>query len=329
MLIVCFAAHVFAATPAFTAAPAAPADDDGLTPQLRRDIYGGMNGPTGSGVDRDVIIVHRSKPIVYFGMYRTSMMTEPGWDLYARAVDWANGFKAPADSKVWLATYNGTLDPEYSAERDGIAVYGYLINTMGFPRENVHVAHQSSIETGNFDGYDIVLYVNLYPRDATNVLNQGKPFVTTSPGETDELGIGTGEGTMHEVRDNVYVLNTSHHITKTYEPGQMFLQAGMWMDASTAAGDGIVLIAADDRPATCGGGEKLKARCKRGGKLTAKVKGGLPDAVLTVALDTGETSQININDRGKGKAKFKDVAPGERTVTLTECGLEAKTVCPE
>ncbi len=308
------------ATPAFA--------DDGLTPELRQELYGHLDGPTTSRVDRDVVIVHRSKPIVYFGMYRASMMTEPGWDLYARSVNWANDNRNPADSKVWLATYNGTLDPDFSAERDGIAVYNYLINTMGFPVDNVHVAHQTSIETGNFAGYDIVLYVNLYPRNATNVLNQGKPFVTVSPGETDELGIGTGEGTMHEVRTNVFVLNNAHPITEPYGTGQLDLQAGMWMDATTAAGEGIVLIAADNRPTTCGGGEKLKVKCKKG-KLTAKIKGGVPEAVLTVTLDTGESTQVNVNDKGKAKAKFKKVESGERTVTVLECGLQKTTDCPE
>ena len=38
----------------------------------------------------------------------------------------------------------------------------------------------------------------------------------------------------------------------------------------------IALIAADDRPQTCSGKEKLRAKCKPGGKLTAKIKKGTP-----------------------------------------------------
>jgi|GEM_PF-6285788 len=332
ILVVLLSAFLVGVSSAWGATPVLPAGgsdftDDGFTPAQRQAIYG--SGPeTFGNVDRDIVIVHRSELIVFFGFYRACMMTEPGWDLYERSFNWANGFKNPPDTKVWLATYNGSLDPKHSAEKDGIAVYNYLINDMGIPADNIHVAHQTSIETGDFTGYDIVLYVNTYPRNATNVLNQNKPFVTTSAGETDELGIGTGANTMHEFRDNAFVLNNAHHITQPYPLGEITFQEGMWMDASTRADAGVVLIAADDRTPSCSGNERLKAKCKTGGKLKAKVRKGLPNAVITIGLDTGEMIQANVNGKGKAKVKFKGVASGERTVTIMECGVEKKTVCP-
>ena len=218
--------------------------DDGLTDRERAAIYGGQGGVI-DGQRRDIVIVDQQRPICYFGHYRTSQMTAPGWDLYGRALDWVNGFGNRAETKVWLATYNGTLDPTFSAERDGIAVHNWLLGTAGFAAENVHVDNQRSIETGNFAGYDVVLYVNTYPRDATNVLNQGKPFLTTSAGETDELGIGTGMSTMHEWRDYAHVIDNSHYVTQGHPLGEFTFAEGMWMDATEVAGTGIVLISAD------------------------------------------------------------------------------------
>lgn len=215
-----------------------------------------LNLLVGSGIvqaeqTRDILIAHESKPIVFFGMYRASQMTQPGWLLYERSVDWANNFQNPADTKVWLATYNGTLDPNVPQEADSIAVYDRLTTKMGFLPQNIHVGHQSTIETGNFTGYDLVIYSHTYPRNATNVLNQNKPFVTMSAGETDELGIGTGTQVMHEYRDNAWVFDPYHHITDPLGPGQFFLAQGMWMDASTASGAGQILVNADfPEPAT-------------------------------------------------------------------------------
>ena len=301
---------------------------DGLTPAQRLAIYGSDPAAT-SEVNRDIVIVHRSDPIVYFGFYRANQMTQPGWDLYERALNWANGFKKPADTKVWLATYNGRLDPRDSPELGGIAVYNRLIDNMGFLKENIEVGGQSTIETQNFDGFDIVLYTWIFPRDATNVIKQNKPFVTMAAGQTDELSIGTGQVTMHEFRSDAYVLNNAHYVTEPYKLGKITLQGGMWIDASTAADDGIALIAADDRPPTCSGKEKLRAKCKPGGKLTAKIKKGTPGGLLSVSLDTGKTRPVNLNNKGKGKARFRGVPSGRRTVTLVECNKQKKTDCPK
>jgi len=213
----------------------AAALDDGLTLRERTKIYGDISANCKDGrAIQDVVIVDKTRPVAYFGMYRTSQMTAPGWDMYERMVDWANGFKSHTTTMIWLATYNGTLDPKYSAEKDGIAVYNYLINNMSVPASNIHVDHQSSIETASFSGYDIVLYVHTYPRDATNVMNQKMPFVTTCGGETDELGIGTGVAAMHSSRN--------------YATGQFTLTSNMWMDATEAAGNGEVLITAETMP---------------------------------------------------------------------------------
>ena len=205
----------------------------------------------GAAPTRDILIVDTTRPTVYVGMYRASQMTEPGWDLFNRSVTWANPAGAPVNTKVWLATYNGTLNPNYAQERDSIAVYDYLINTMGFLSQNIHVAHQSTIETANFAGYDLVIYSWTYPRNATNVLNQNMPFVTFSAGQSDELGIGDGQEQMHEYRDFAYICDNGHAVTQTYPLGLFTLQQSMWMDATGVAGNGRALVNADiPEPAT-------------------------------------------------------------------------------
>ncbi|MBL1219025.1 MAG: hypothetical protein D8M59_16210 [Planctomycetes bacterium] len=195
---------------------------------------------------REMIIIDRTRPVALFAMYRASQMTAPGWDMYDRCVSWANDHRDPATTKVWLATYNGTLDPGYSAELDGIAIYNYLTGTMGFNPANVTVAHQSTIETASFAGYDIVIYAWSYPRDATNVVSQNMPFVTCSAGESDELGIGDGTSSMHESRDYGYVVNNGHFVTKPYSVGMFTLATSMWMDATGVSGNGVALVSADN-----------------------------------------------------------------------------------
>ena len=218
---------------------------DGV-PQNERWVYSDPPGGGPDGPRRDILIVDNNRPIAFFGFYRTSQMTQPGWELFDRAVDWVNDFRDPATTRVWLATYRGTLDPRSGGgEPDGIAVYERLTTVLGFDPANIRVEPQASIETGNFAGYDFVLYAWIFPRDATNVLNQGMPFLTFSAGETDELGIGTGVNTMHEWRDNAFVIDSQHSITQTFAVGEITLAANMWMDASEVAGTGVALVNAD------------------------------------------------------------------------------------
>ena len=89
-------------------------NDDGLSPADRAAMQRSGTEPS-QEVDRDVVIVHRSRPIAYFGFYRANMMTEPGWQMFERTVNWALDFKEPAESKVWLATSFGTLDRRFLA----------------------------------------------------------------------------------------------------------------------------------------------------------------------------------------------------------------------
>ncbi len=217
--------------------------DDGVPADEWNETYG---RPGIQSTKRDIIIADQASTNIFFGFYRASQMTGAGWSLFNQSVDWVNDYGPRATTKVWLATYNGSLDPDFSAEKDGIAVYEHLIGPLGFDPANVHVDHQSSIETADFSGYDMVIYAWSYPRDATNVLDQGMPFLTFSAGETDEMGIGDGSLTMHSSYATNYCLDAQHNVTSSLGTGSFTLPADMWTDASTASGNGRVLVSADD-----------------------------------------------------------------------------------
>ena len=215
---------------AATAPRALPMDDadppaDGLALQQPLGIDGKQPRGDECQVTRDILIVDTTRRNAFFGMYQLKQMTEVTWDFFARTIDWAIDYQDHATAKIWLATYNGTLDPQ--TDGIGLAAYDYLTNVMAFDPNNIHVDHQNTIVTGDFAGYDLLLYAGTTnPRDATNVLNQGIPFVTTSKGQTDEMGIGTGASTMHARQVSVYVVNNAHDITSTYPLGQVTLGGG-------------------------------------------------------------------------------------------------------
>lgn len=80
----------------------------------------------------------------------------------------------------------------------------------------------------------------------------------------------------------------------------------------------------------CKPGQALTVLCRDGGKVIAKLKGGRADAELTARLD-GDTStdaELHVNDRGRGKVRFKGVADGPHQIEVVECGTTGNTECP-
>ncbi len=286
--------------------PAPP--DDGLTADERWSVDAQVRDGQARGADVDIIIADTTRTNVYFGLYRTSQMTDPGWALFEDSLDHVNSFRDRTTTKVWLATYNGTLDDQYSAERDGIAVYNRMVNVMGFTAANIRVAHQSTIETGDFTGYDIVVYSWIFDRNAQNVLNQGKPFLTFAAGETDEMGIGSGATLLHESRNFAYVLTDQHAITSGWTVGRFTLAGSMFMEATTASGNGVTLVSADSR-IPCTDLQRFKVTCRRG-KLKSVVvfTSDAHDArqiALSVSPEPGEANATINGDRAKHVLKHR------------------------
>lgn len=80
----------------------------------------------------------------------------------------------------------------------------------------------------------------------------------------------------------------------------------------------------------CAPAQTLSAVCRTGGKVVVKLRGARADAVLTARLDGDPSSdtEMPVNDRGKGKARFKGVADGPHQIEVVECGTTGNTECP-
>jgi len=88
-------------------------------------------------------------------------------------------------------------------------------------------------------------------------------------------------------------------------------------------GDGI-----PDECQACTGRERIrKARCRArtgGNRLAVKLVRGQPGDAFEVELDDGTSRTGNLDDAGKAKVRFRDVASGAGTVTARwSCGSEA------
>lgn len=195
---------------------------------------------------QDILIVHDTLPLAYFGWYRANQMSAAGFGVLQNTIDWAVGGQLPANIDGIHFTYNGTLDPlSASAELGPIAVNDYLVAT-GYNVVEVH--SQSDVETlpaSHYSSFDLAIYSWTFPRDASTIVSSGIPFISFSSGETDEMGIGNGNGTMHESRNVFQLVNNTHPITQPYPLGTLNFGSSMFTDASEATGNGIALVVAE------------------------------------------------------------------------------------
>ncbi len=197
------------------------------------------------GPAKDVLIIEDSTKYAYFGWYRASQMNETGWDLLNRTIDWATSYMQPNITKIVLFTYDGTLHP--TSDADGKAVHDRLVS-WGYSSGNISVHHQSDIDTlasSYYTAFHLVVYAYVFNRDASAVIASETPFITFCAGQTDEMGIGTGSTTMHEYRDNFYVLTSEYYPTHLHAIGPLIFESSMWVDATETAGSGEVLITAE------------------------------------------------------------------------------------
>ncbi len=80
----------------------------------------------------------------------------------------------------------------------------------------------------------------------------------------------------------------------------------------------------------CTSKEKLKAKCKSkncGNRVIAKLKKGVPGAVVTFLLDGQNATPAQVDGDGKSKISWCPVDTGNHVVELSECGVTAETSC--
>ena len=97
---------------------------------------------------------------------------------------------------------------------------------------HVTVANQTAITTmTDFSAYDLVMYPNLDDRSAANVVASGVHFITMEPGQTDEMGIGTGVSTYSGWAQEFQIT----------QGGTLVFDNAVRTEAIEAAGNGEVL----------------------------------------------------------------------------------------
>jgi len=176
-----------------------------------------------------------------------------------------------AGNMQWNKTYGGEkADLAYSVVQTsdgGYALAGYTesygagsadfwlvkMDASGYLPENIKVHHQSDAETlpsTYYNDFDLVIYWNIYGYNSTNIVNSEVPFITVSIMQTDEMGIGTGNQTMHEYRNTFSIVNNNYYPTYNYPLGRFEFESEMWVDATEASGSGKVLVKADHKIAS-------------------------------------------------------------------------------
>lgn len=211
-------------------------NNDGFDDSYHREI-----SPL-AGTDESILVAHNSNPHLYFGWYRTSQMTAPGWDLFQRSIDWTT--TGSVVSNVILFTYNGMIDYT-SPNNDGMAVYDHLI-AQGYSVELHSQMDAATLPSSHYANFDIAIYVNGFGYNASNIVASGIPFITTSAQHSDDISIGNGSSSLHQFRDTFEIINDTFGITTApYTLGTLQFANPMWTDGITPNSNAVALVVAD------------------------------------------------------------------------------------
>ncbi|RJP38787.1 MAG: hypothetical protein C4547_04065 [Phycisphaerales bacterium] len=122
-------------------------------------------------------------------------------------------------------------------------------------------------------------------------------------------------------------------------PGESYYRKdGQWLDfydydegEPWPDGTGNFCIKGLTNASLCNGGEVLKTACtarRCGDKLKLVLKKGQPFVTLSFSYDGGNVQRVQTDAKGKARAKWCPVPPGEHTAALLECGVEQIVACP-
>ncbi|RJP33527.1 MAG: hypothetical protein C4547_12125 [Phycisphaerales bacterium] len=311
---------------------------DGDDPSMRGDVVeqppddvGPFPGPLAQQVrDQDLIIVHEKLFTAYFGLYETRLLADPGFVLFDNTLQWVTDNRNPQQTRVWLATFNGTLRDSPPEEANGLAVYQRLLR-LGYLRENIGVGDRNTIPQNNFDGFDVVIYAHVEPVDARNVVRQQKPFLTFAAGQLDELGIGTGKETLRDFRDLVHVYNNGHPITRQFPIGPFTLGRREAILATDHAQGGVVLLTVENDTIPCENVKKFRVKCTRRDLIKMKVVMRSADSSGSqICIKVDEDCYIWIDVVGKKATATKESEAGVHPVVMgiPDCGLAREVRCP-
>jgi hypothetical protein len=241
LMILCL---ILLALPAFGADTNGDGVDDGL-PFLDANGDGLDDSQPTAGIREDPsfnLVISSADPYAYFGFYRTTQMTEPGWTLMRRTIDWADGHLGPGNADLLLFTYNNDLEwPVDYQQEDGYALYTWL-QGQGFNITGHHQNEMGGLSVPYYQGFDIIIYWNSYAYPPDNAIASGVPFISTNQPHAAAMNIA-GAATLHQARDLFCVHDNSYYPTEIYPLGDLVFDQPMWTDGVEVAGAGIGLIA--------------------------------------------------------------------------------------
>ncbi len=194
---------------------------------------------------RGVVIVHKSRPLAYFGYSQASQMTPRGFQVMRSTIEWLTSSKEPADTQVILFTYDGAPNSCGGRDINGSAVHRFL-QREGY--DNIEFRNQreaASLPASHYNNFDIVIYWNSFGYDPAQILKSGIPFMSNSLPHSRDMGLATGERMLREVRDTTYVIDNGHPVTEPFPLGALTFAGRIRVEASQATDSGRALIVAD------------------------------------------------------------------------------------
>ncbi len=319
--------------------PPAVLSGPGEVPSLRDDVAeetldeGTPNdGPSAQQVnDQDIIIAHDKERIAFFGLFETRRLGRAGFTLFDNTLQWVTDLRPPRETRVFLATYDGTLREDPPQEANGLAVINHLVDELRYQRQNIRVGDRFSIAEADFRDVDVVIYAWIEPIDATNVVRQKKPYLTFSAGQSDELGIGNGEETSRVTQNIIHIYNNGHPITQGFQIGPFSLGAPETILTTDHSGEGVVLMTVEDDSIGCDEIRKFKNKCNRRQKIKMKVKmqRGSTASGSQICIKVDEDCYIWIDVVGTTATATKESEEGVHPIVMgiPNCGLRDEVEC--
>jgi hypothetical protein len=189
----------------------------------------------------DILIVSSTNPRAFFGFYRATQMTDPGWTFLRRTIDWADGQLPPEQTELLLFTYNNDLQwPVDYLQEDGFAVYTYLVG-QGFNITGHHQWDMPDLDIAYYQTFDVIVYWNIYCYDPSNAIASGVPLISCCAGHAQLMNLG-GAQTLHQSRQDFCIENNSYYPTEPYDLGEISFVDAMWVDGVIASGEGVPLV---------------------------------------------------------------------------------------
>jgi hypothetical protein len=163
---------------------------------------------------------------------------------------WATGRESARDiTRIMFFSPLGQANlpnPE-PGDSEAAIVYQWLVSDAGYDPSWIHVYADDEVSimgVGAYAGYDLVIYWSTQGFSSVDVVASQVPFVTCASGQTDEMGIGTGNSISNQSQTLFHIVDIHYGPTYGYPKGPLEFNSTVAADATKAQNNGIVLVAA-------------------------------------------------------------------------------------